>query len=408
MKAELQNLYSQLRVANNFTFLASAGKEGLRTTYIANLAFIDVIEIFKPVPHNPDSKLLIQRETHKSRISGVSTYLRDKYACMPSTGAIVENIHVEHVIENIYRITIPKEAFRYIFDGQARLGGISQLLSKDISFSNNTLSVKFVKTEGIEKDNQLFSDWNSASVKPNQSICKAMDSRALINRFAKKLINESSLISDLIDFNKASVTASSKSNKIWTLNQFTTFVQTIAGVTAKSAENILDDKAQKQTAGFIHKYLEVLSEHPQLKSIFNRTVSPTSTRQKTIVGTSVWLKSIALTGRFVCLHLLLTNDKKADWSFMKNIHDVNFSRENAEWEGRCINYRGGLEDKVYNHKAVASYLLTSMGLELPESIEDVEETVLLARASNLRNRRNAKKEKQQELPIAESTIKEVA
>lgn len=403
MNKELANLYKSLRVEKKFTFMAVAGKEGLRTTYIANIDFIDIVEMFKLVPHNPDSKLLVQRETHKTRISGVSTYLLEDYACMPSTGAIVESLVVEPLIDNIYRITIPKSAFRYLFDGQSRLAGIDQLLKKDLNFSDNTLTVKFVKTEGYAQDNQLFSDWNSASVKPNQSVCRAMDSRALINRFTKQIINESSLICDLIDFNKASVTASSKSNKIWTLNQFTAFVQTIAGVTAKSAENILDEKAQKQTAGFIHKYLEVLSNHPQLQPIFSREVTPTSTRENTIVGTSVWLKSIALTGKFVCLHLLTTSDGKADWSFMNNFQEIDFSRENKEWEGRCMNYRGGLEDKTYNHKAVSSYLLNHMGLDLPEALEEVEETVLMTRASNLRVRREQKKGEQQELAFVKST-----
>ena len=354
MDTELAGLYNELRVERPFTFLASAGTEGLRTTYSANIDFVDLIEMFKFVPHNPDSKLLVQRETHKSRINGVSTYLVDDYACLPPSGAIVEDIKAVHVIENIYRITIPSNAFRYFFDGQARLGGISNLLSKDDSFSHNTLGVKFVKTEGVLRDNQLFSDWNSASVKPNQSICRAMDSRSVINRFTKHIVSKSPLISDLIDFNKASVTASSKSNKIWTLNQFTSFVQTVAGVTAKSAESILDNSTQVRTAGFIHKYLEVLSEHPQLKTIFNRETNPTWTRENTIVGTSVWLKSLALTGRFVCLHLLLNTEKKADWSFMEKLHDVDFSRNNSEWEGRCLNHRGGLEDKTYNHKAVSS------------------------------------------------------
>jgi DGQHR domain-containing protein len=408
MKTELKELYSQLRVNQDFTFLAVAGKDGLRTTYSANIDFVDAIEMFKFVPHNPDSKLLVQRETHKSRINGVSTYLVDDFACLPPTGAIVEHLKSEHVIENIYRITIPKGAFRYLFDGQARLGGISVLLSKDVSYNQNTLSVKFVKTEGIVKDNQLFSDWNAASVKPNSSICKAMDSRALINRFTKQVISRSPLINDLIDFNKASVTASSKSNKIWTLNQFTSFVQTVAGVTTKSAESILDEAAQARTEGFIHKYLEVLSKHPQLKTIFTRESAPVWTRENTIVGTSVWLKSIALTGRFVCLHLLLSQKKKADWTFMDRIHDVDFSRSNSEWEGRCLNYRGGLEDKVYNHKAVASYLLNKMGLDVPESIEEVEETVLITRAANLKAKRTAKKDVQLELLDSDSQIKDVA
>jgi DGQHR domain-containing protein len=397
MNTELTDLYNSLRVAQDFTFYAVAGKEGLRTTYTANVDFIDAVELFKLVPHNPESKLLVQRETHKSRIKGVTTYLADEYACLPATGAIVEEIRTELVIDNVYRITIPKGAFRYLFDGQARLGGISGLLNIDASFNNNTLSVKFVQTEGMVRDNQLFSDFNSASVKPNSSICKAMDSRSLINRFTKQIISDSPLINDLIDFNKASVTASSKSNKIWTLNQFTSFVQTVAGVTSKSAESILDDANQKRTSGFIHKYLEVLSQHPQLKTIFSREANPAWTRENTIVGTSVWLKSIALTGRFVCLHLLLNTEKKADWTFMDKLHDVDFSRKNSEWDGRCLNYRGGLEDKTYNHKAVSSYLLGTMGLDVPESIEEVEETVLLTRASNLKAKRTAKKEAQLDL-----------
>jgi DGQHR domain-containing protein len=404
MLNDLSTLYNSLRVDEDFTFLAIAGKEGVRTTFSANVRFIDCIDIFKMVPHNPDSKLLVQRETHKTRISGVSTYLEDDFACLPCIGAIVEEIVIEHVLENVYRITIPKSAFRYAFDGQARIGGISYLLTKDVSYSENTLSVKFVKSEGFTKDNQLFSDWNSASVKPNQSICRAMDSRAVINRFTKQIVNDSPIISELIDFNKASVTANSKSDKVWTLNQFTTFVQTIAGVTAKSAENILDDIAQKQTAGFIHKYLEVLAQHPQLKPIFSRETAPTSTREQTIVGTSVWLKSIALTGRFVCLHLLHNSKKKADWTFMGKINAIDFSRKNPEWEGRCLNYRGGLEDKTYNHKAISSYLLNTMGLEVPESLEEVEELVLLARASHLKARREAKKGEQPELCIIDDNL----
>jgi hypothetical protein len=131
--------------------------------------------------------------------------------------------------------------------------------------------------------------------------------------------------------------------------------------------------------------------------------TPTSTRANTIVGTSVWLKRIALTGKLVCLHLLTNTDGKADWSFMNNFQDIDFSRENMEWEGRCMNYRGGLEDKTYNHKAVSSYFLNRMGLDLPEALEEVEETVLMTRASNLRARREQKKVEQQELPLIKPT-----
>mgnify|MGYP007079440437 FL=1 len=68
--------------------------------------------------------------------------------------------------------------------------------------------------------------------------------------------------------------------------------------------------------------------------------------------------------------------------------------------GRCMNYRGGFEDKKFNHLAVAQYLLTAMGIPLPEDLEEIEEQVLLQKAAQLKSKREeTKKESQAELEL---------
>jgi DGQHR domain-containing protein len=397
---ELTNLYGQLLSTKDFQFLALAGKENARTTYTINVPFSTLVQAFKLVPHDADSKLLIQREAHATRIKGISNYLEDDMACLPATGAIVEDISAVHVQENMYMITIAASSWRYFFDGQGRFGGIDTFLKKHPDRGDNTLTIKLVKTEGIEKDNQLFSDWNGSSLKPNQSICKAMDSRTLINRYTKKIIDNVPQLSGRIDFTKASVTSSSKSDKLWTLNQFVTFVQMITGTTVRSAETLLEDEAkQARSAGFIKKYFEMLNTHPQLHDVFSGTITATNTRKKTVVGTSVWLKGLALTGKVIQLYLIDQGNKKADWSFMDNIKFVDFSKENPEWLGRLLTYRGKFEDKSFNHKAVAVYLLRTMGIPIPSELEETEEVVMLERAAGLKAQREEKREEQNTLDL---------
>jgi len=403
---ELNKLYQQLHADKDFTFIAILGKENNREYYTINVPYADSVKLFKLVPYDPESKLLIQRDTHKKRIADVASYLEQDFASLPAISAVVEMFDVKHIQGNAYSLTIPKDVYRYAVDGQARLGGISKLLEKSSQFNNNTLAVKLCKTQGLKIDNQLFTDFNSAQIKPNKSFCIAMDSRALINSFTKEIIENVAFLDQRIDFTKASISQTSQCNNLWTLNQFTIFVQTVAGVTARSAESLLSDaNKRKELFGFVCKYLSELSKHPQLKYAFNSSTPAKQTRDKLIVGTSVWLKSIALTGRIIYLHLKLSGQKKVDWGFMRDLESIDFSKDNAEWDGRCRNYLRKFEDKAYNHRACSSYLLSAMAIELPEELEDVEELVLLQRASGLKAARKAKKE---QLAIDESIDREAA
>ena len=396
----MQYIYDQLRHAQPLTFLALIGKENCRSVYTFNLTYKEFVEFFNLVPYDEHSDLLLQRETQKSRINELFAYTQIDYAALPACGAIVEDLNVQQTaIPNVVEVTIPPTAFRYLFDGQGRRAGIEKLLAAYPEFGANSISIKAYKTEGVERDNQLFSDWNGASVKPNKSICQSMDSRLVINTFTKDILKDFQMqdINSRIDYTKASVTLS-QSPKLWSLNQFNTVVQTLLGVTTKSAETLLADEQKRLFwKGFIIRFFQQLSEIDVISAAISSNEGAIAAKEKTVIGTAVWLKGMAVTGRALALHLMETTEKgqQVDWSFMKQLNLVDYSRDNPEWVGRCMDFRGRFQDKSFNHKAMAAFTLNALALPLPEELEIIEDEVLIVKSEQRKAEREAKQAEQQ-------------
>lgn len=395
-------IYDKLRHQEDFSGIAFQGKENNQICYTLQMSYQDFVTFFKPVPYDPNADLLLQRETQSSRVASLYQYTKLDYATLPSCGAIVEQVEIEPLLhKDLVKLTIPAQAFRYLFDGQGRLGGINRLLEKEVGFGDNHISIKVYKTGGVAVDNQRFSDWNGSQNKPNKSICQSMDSRQLINTFAKQILksDDMSVFNQRIDYTKASVTLSS-SPKLWSLNQFTTFVQLVLGVTAKSAEALLSDEAKQQNwQGFITKYINQILNISNIGEKVCSDEGVSLLKESSVIGTAVWLKSMAITGKVLALHFLQNTPagEHADWSCLQTLNDVDFSKTNREWIGRCMDYRGRFQDKGFNHKAMAAYLLTHMGIELPLELEIIEDEVLLAKAEN---RKKQREEQQQELVLS--------
>ena len=414
--SELLKLYDQLRASNDFTFYGLQGKEGARDVITVNIPYRTLIKAFQIVPFDADSTLLIQREATSARINKITSYLRDELAALPATGAIVEDITVSSLENGFCSVCLPANAFRYLFDGQGRLGAIFKRI-KDVDDNDpildNTLTVKLYKTLGYEKDNQLFSDWNGAS-KPNKSICTAMDTRTVINNFTKRVLedmkasanNELVTLAQKIDFTKASVSTANNTTKLWSLNQFNEMVKKLTGVTPSSAETVFDDENKcVQWSGFICKYLSLLMAHEQInETIISDDVA--KTKSEYIIAKATWLYGMAWAGRSIA-NLLLTatpEGQHADWSFMDKLASIDFSHSNEEWLGRCLDYRGGYQDKPFNNKAIAVYVLRQLELPISDELEAIEDEVLKLKSEE----RKAKREASQLALALESGTQEAA
>ena len=194
------------------------------------------------------------------------------------------------------------------------------------------------------------------------------------------------------------MTTSSKTDNVWTLNQISKFLLILTGVSAKKAETLFSDEAERNHwIGFLKLFFDKAMCNPYIRETL---VSGRSGAKGSIVGTATFLKSFALFGRIAVLNSMMEGQGKMDWSFMDKIADVDLSVNNPEWIGRCLNGRGKFEDKSFNHGAVASYLCTVSGLHVPEELEAVEEEVLMMRAKIKRQLRESDGDKQASLKLA--------
>ena len=386
---EMARCYSKMKGTSDLGVYGIKGKEGDRTTYVAKLTFSQLAEHFDLVPNDESPEgVMLQRELAKSRSKAIATYITSNYDFIfPELIAVVEKVDlVEYEgFGNVVHISLLKEFFRYLVDGQGRLFAIKTILEANPDYSENTVDVKFVLSRGVESDSQVFTDINKNPVSPNASQCIAMDSREVISRFTKDAVKQIPELSQIVDYTKSSVTNNKKTSKVWTLNQVSMFIQVLTGCSTKKAKSLFSEEEQRNHwIDFMEKFFSKLRVNKQLDSVFD---SGKEACAGTIIGSATLLKSMAVFGRVAIINMMSQGDGQVDWSFMDKLKDVDFSVKNPEWTGRCLNYRGKLEDKAFNHKAVASYLCEKTGLRVTEDLETVEEEVLLARAAIKRQQR---------------------
>lgn len=379
---KLNALYSALRADSDITFYVTAGREGDRTTYVGKVPMTTLVESFPRVPQDVDmpSHIMIQRDLDHARANGVANYVKDNPGIFifPGLMAIVENFTLSQVVENVYALTIPADSFRYLVDGQGRRGGIEILMDTEfekLDLEEQHFDVKFIKSMGATLDNQICVDINTSSKTFNQSQKAAMDSRKVLSVFSREVAQQQPLAGN-VNYTRASVTASSDSPYLWTLNQLGAFIMKLTGTSAKTAQTLLEKPEDRAyIAGFVSKFFSVLCQNPTFGRALDKTLPAKVVRDTTVMGTATFFKSLAIVGKVVKMNLEARGPGQADWSLMDGWKNVDLSGDNKEWIGRCKNYRGGYEDKPWNHKAVASYLLGQMGIAAPAELDEVEQEV---------------------------------
>jgi DGQHR domain-containing protein len=389
---EMTQYYSLMKGSSDLPIIAIEGNEGDRTTYVAKISFSELSEHFKLVPtNNAPQSVTLQRELATSRGKGISKYIQSNSDFIfPELIAVVERLDTLRTeISSVVRLVLCADAFRYLVDGQGRLFGVNDVMALGDEYANMSVDIKFVTSRGVDADAQIFTDVNKTPVSPNASQCIAMDTRQSLSKFAKEAVMSNSYLRNRIDFSKASVTGNTQSTAVWTLNQFSKFIQILTGCTAKTAETLFADEDKRTYwISFIEKLFTHLRVNEQIASTLDKGCGQWN--ENSIVTTSVFLKSVALYGKVILMNFAAGTIK--DWSFMDALCDMDFSTNEKEWVGRCLNYRGRFEDKSFNHKAMASYLCLLTGLDVPEELETVEEEVLLARVSIMQQQRKDAKE----------------
>lgn len=380
MKTEaIVKCYQALRGLEQFSLTAIAGVQGSRTVYTAQISFETLAKQFNLVPGGIlPHYVKLQRELAKSRSNKIKRYVLDNEDYIfPEIIAVVEKVHVTEIVAGVVQLSIPAEAFRYLVDGQGRLGAIQSLLTEKPEYQSHTIDIKFVLSSGIVTDAQLFADINSTQAGTNSSQYVATDSRESINSFIKEFVSQSSLLGDKITFERSNVTTSSSSKEVWSANQLRSFILLATGLTPALAKTeFQSDERRNYWSGYFNTFFSELTlRHVDIEAVLLGSKDINQYRKESVIPTSVFLKALGMLSKVLMTHAIESQATRIDWSVINGISKIDFSVKNPEWVGRCLSMHGKFEDRSYNHLAVVAYLLKVSGFTLPEAVAKVDDQV---------------------------------
>ena len=385
MKTEaIVKCYQALRGQEPFSLTAIKGEQGNRTVYTAQISFETLAKQFSLVPTGVlPPYLKLQRELAESRSNKIKRYvLENEDYIFPEIIAVVENLSVVEVITGVVQLSVPAEAFRYLVDGQGRLGAIQALVNENPAYNCHTIDIKFVLSSGVAADAQLFADINSTQAGTNSSQYVATDSRESINNFIKVFVSQSPLLGDKITFERSSVTTSSSLKEVWSANQLRSFVLLATGLSPALAKSEFKSEERcSYWSGYFNAFFrEIASRHADIDAVLSCSQDINQFRKESVIPTSVWLKSFGVVSKILMMHAIETKAPNIDWSILDGITNIDFSVKNPEWIGRCLSMQGKFEDRSYNHLAVAAYLLKGARISLPDVVVNAESKVQESRA----------------------------
>lgn len=361
--------------------LVIKGIEGSRVTYVGKLTYSELAESFTLISTEGPTDEKRQRETIKSRTNNIYNYLaKNDDFIFPEVVAILEELEFEVMFDtapSFGKLTFSDQALSYLVDGQGRLTGIQEVLKKRPELSSQTIDIKFVKSEGLEKDQQIFADINQTPTKASGSISITFDSRAVLNQMSKAVLNSLPELKPFICYEKASV--SLRSNYVWTVNQFNNFVLAATGLSKRSCDTKLSDVSHR---GRVIRFLtEFLSELIARSDIINRLtsgqMSPQQLKEETVVGTAVFLEALGIYAR--TLQFKIINDNQKSWTPLDGLNDVALGKSEKEWVGRCLDMQNKFVKNQQSVLATASHLTKVCHLPLTEELERAEKNVMEGR-----------------------------
>jgi DGQHR domain-containing protein len=365
-----QSLVDRLYMFTKLKTLAFIGVEGSSNTYSARITWKNLAECFDFEPVDMDSESKRQRDLAPARSRSIIKYINKSKDTIifPQVQAVCERIQVQRLesLDNVVEVTLDEKSWRYLADGQCRLSGIKQAIEQYPELATQSIDIKLIPDRGLAGNRQLTADINKSPLKFPGSQLINFDRENKLNGLVIKVLAKAPTFKRIVEFEKASIVKGSE--KLYTLNQFKSFVKLATGLSDLSFEAMIHSKEQAdKVCQCLVAYLESLVE----TCLFEHQ------NVDTVIPTAVFLDSLGYCGKALLLHFAQVS--KVDWAPVKKLGVINYSKFEPEWRGRCINEQGKFVAKSYNKKAVAAVLIKTMEIALPADISDVDDDVFQTR-----------------------------
>lgn len=315
----------------SYNFPGIRGIQAGKEYYIAMCPLRIIPKIFLFDEEEVPPEYRSQRIINKNRIPEITNYIidnQDDYVFSSLTASIDGDVQFtptssDPSLDSIGMLKIALDAKFLINDGQHRRAAIEEALKINPELGSETISVVFFMDKGLKNSQQIFSDLNRHAVNTTSSIGILYDHRDQLAIVTKDIVIENTFLKRYTD--KERVSLSINSPKIVALNHVFNTNLKLLGITKGDKITVEDEK-------FLHAFWRNLtSTITEWQQVLNKELTPKDIRLNFIVGHGVFFEAIGIVGNY------LRKYHPNDWqSYIKKLSEIDWSRENSNWEGRVI------------------------------------------------------------------------
>ncbi|MFI8091475.1 DNA sulfur modification protein DndB [Streptomyces sp. NPDC086080] len=364
------------RVSNGFeyTFPAIRGVQAGREFYASMCPLRLIPKIFLFDEDDLSAELRAQRVLNKGRLPALARYILDNpedYVFSALTASVdgdmvFESQGAERAAHRTGQLRIPMDARFLINDGQHRRAAIELALKENPDLGDETIAVVFFHDTGLARSQQMFADLNRHAVRPARSIGVLYDHRDVNAQITRTLTERSAIFKGFVEMEKS--TLSARSRKLFTLSALYFGNQSLLqGLELK----------QDEATGLAQSFWEAMDAAlPEWAMVRDKQLSAQEMRRDFIHSHGIALHALGRIGN----SLLRESIKVTVWKKrLVPLKHVDWSRANADWEGRAI--VGGRVSKSHqNMTLTVNYLRKHLGLELSPEEQRVEDAYLRGEA----------------------------
>lgn len=353
----------------NYSFPALRGIQSGKEYYVVMVPLKLIPRIFLFDEEEIPPEYRAQRTLNRSRVPEIANYILDNpkdYVFSSLTASVDGNMKftpysTKPDFQDIGRLSISLDARFLINDGQHRRAAIEDALKVAPELGHETISVVFLKDEGLKNSQQIFADLNRHAVNTTSSLGILYDHRDHLANLTKEIIAEIPFLERYTDKEKQSL--SKLSPKIFALSNI---FNANSRILNKKKGEFISDLERK----FIKEFWgELCASMTEWKQVLEKNITPTELRSNYINAHGVFLEAIGIIGNY------LYNNHPTDWNkVVKKLSTIDWSRSNSkDWMGRAFGPTGRINKNNDTVVLTANLIKTKLKLPLTEYELTIEE-----------------------------------
>lgn len=314
------------------TFPALEGRMGDRDFYMATMTLQEVAMLFEPTSPNLPAEMRAQRPLQDKRIPEIAQYLLEK-----ENDWVFGSITVSFDGDGSYlaarqQLRLPADTEFVIVDGQHRLAAIKRAIAEDPTLRKQQIGVMLIPFEGLDRNQQIFSDLNRTVQKTSRSLDILYDHDDPLNGVVKAVVARVELFHHRVEKNQTSLAVRSR-HFITLSSLYDACRELLGGQTSMAA--LKDDHASADAEEFCVKYWNTLSDLIEpWRLVKSDQMKPAEARVEYIVTHAVAFWALGSAGARV-FGIQSQQDWAGthDWETLEPLAEVDWLKTNPAWQG---------------------------------------------------------------------------